>query len=315
MLAQLDEALTRTVERLSESTVTVRSLRLPAPSLRRFQPLDGEGTGLLVDRRGYVVTNHHVVEGATRIETVLSDGRSFVAEVAGQDERTDLAVLRIDAGELPEAPLGDSEALKVGQLVVALGNSLGLPGSHTASVGVISALGRPLPGSDFVWEGLLQTDAAINPGNSGGPLATLDGKVVGINTAMVPFAQGVGFAIPIHAVRRVLEQIIEKGRVSRPWMGISAVSLQPSLARRLGLTGRTGALIAEVEKGSPADRGGLRRGDLITGIAGQPIDGMRSLVKTLGAEPLGREIPLSYVRAGKESWISLRMEEAPPPAA
>ena len=170
----------------------------------------------------------------------------------GSDPATDVALVRVNAENLPSATLGDSESLKVGQFVLAIGNALGLPGAPTVSMGVISALGRPLPGTDFVLEGLVQTDAAINPGNSGGPLADLEGRVIGINTAMIPFAQGVGFAIPSDTIKRIVDQISKHGRVVRPWLGISGLDVNPSIARRYGLSVESGVLLAEVMRDSPA---------------------------------------------------------------
>ncbi|TLX99754.1 MAG: trypsin-like serine protease, partial [Thaumarchaeota archaeon] len=172
---------------------------------------------------------------------------------------------------LPVANLGDSESLKAGQIVLAIGNALGLPGGPTVSMGVIGALGRPLPGTDFVLEGFIQTDAAINPGNSGGPLADLSGNVIGINTAMIPFAQGVGFAIPTHTVNRVVEQIIRHGRVVRPFLGISGVDMNPAIARRFNLPVDSGVLLADVGRDTPAYEGGLRSGDIIFRVGDQEV--------------------------------------------
>src|SRR6202050_2505050 len=198
-LTALESQVTGAVEKLSESVVGIDSTKLTRDNRFGLVPIEGQGSGGIIDPRGTIVTNHHVIDDASKVQVHLKDGRTLVGEVIGSDKATDIALVRVNAENLPSATLGDSESLRVGQFVLAIGNALGLPGAPTVSLGVISALGRPLPGTDFVLEGLVQTDAAINPGNSGGPLADLEGRVVGLNTAMIAFAQGVGFAIPSDA--------------------------------------------------------------------------------------------------------------------
>ncbi len=224
-----EEKITEAVDRLSQSVVTVDTTKAKTARLSPF-PRGGAGSGVIIKRQGYIITNNHVIEGATKVEIGLRDGRSFSGKVVGGDAQTDTALIRVEDYDLPEAQLGDSERLRVGQIAIAIGNTLGLPGGPTVSAGVISATGRPLPGADFIFEGLIQTDASINPGNSGGPLADLDGKVVGINTAMIPYAQGVGFALPINTVKRTVDQLIDRGRVMRPCLGISGVSVNSAIS-------------------------------------------------------------------------------------
>jgi len=190
--------------------------------------------------------------------------------------------VRVGADNLPTAELGDSEKLKVGQIALAIGNTLGLPGGPTVSAGVISALGRPLPGLDFVFEGLIQTDAAINPGNSGGPLADLNGNVIGINTAMIPHAQGVGFAIPTNSIKNVTEQMFEKGRVIRPWLGISGINLNPTVARRYGIAADSGVLMVGISRYGPVYEAGLRRGDILHQIGEVEVKQMKDLFGSTG---------------------------------
>src|SRR5438128_10306122 len=238
--------ITGAVERLSDSVVNIDSVRVTRNFSYGFVPIEGKGSGIIIDPHGLIITNNHVIDGAARVQVHLKDGRSFVGEVVGSDSSTDIAVIHVEADNLPNANLGDSEHLKVGQIALAIGNSLGLQGGPTVSMGVISALGRPLPGADFIFEGLIQTDTAINPGNRGGPLADLNGNVIGINTAMIPFAQGVGFAIPVNMVKWVAGQILEKGRVVRPWLGISGANLNPAIARRYDLPSDTGVLVVEI---------------------------------------------------------------------
>jgi serine protease Do len=310
-MTELESKITGAVEKLSESLVSVSSMRLE----RRFPygvvPLEGQGSGVIIDTNGLIITNNHVIEGATRVQVSLKDGRTFVGEVVGSDEETDVAVIKVDASDLPAAILGDSETLKVGQFALAIGNAFGLPGGPTASLGVISAMGRPLPGSDFIFEGLLQTDAAINPGNSGGPLADVNGHVIGINTAMLPFAQGVGFAIPINTVKRISREILEKGRVTRPWIGISGVDLNEAIARRYGIPASSGFLVAELIEGSPAHMAGIRVGDVIVEAAGNEVRHTKDLLLSLSKQPVGESIYMTVLRTGSRQRIQVRPAESP----
>src|SRR3989304_2774971 len=276
-LESFEKEITEAVEKLSESVVTIDSMRLARDFRYGLVPLEGMGSGVIISEDGYIVTNNHVIDGAAKVQVNLKDGRSFTGEVIGGDSATDIAVLKVDANNLPAAKLGESEKLKVGQVALAIGNTLGLPGGPTVSLGVISALGRPLPGADYIYEGLIQTDTAINPGNSGGPLADINGNIIGINTAMIPFAQGVGFAIPIDAVKRIREQIIEKGRVVRPWLGISAIDLKRSIARRYSIPIEKGVFIVDVAHRSPAYEAGLRVGDVLVQVGSYEVNQMKDL--------------------------------------
>ncbi|MEK0324317.1 MAG: trypsin-like peptidase domain-containing protein, partial [Nitrosopumilus sp.] len=189
-LSSFEEQLTGAVEKLSDSVVSVNSTRFATDYRFGRIPVEGAGSGLVIRTDGYLITNHHVINEANKVKVHFRDGMTLDGDVIGSDPETDIAVIRVDAKDLPVATLGDSESLKVGQVAIAIGNSLGLPGGHTVSTGVVSAIGRPLPGSDFIFEGLIQTDASINPGNSGGPLSDLNGNVIGINSAIIPYAQG-----------------------------------------------------------------------------------------------------------------------------
>lgn len=311
MPSGFEKQVTDAVEMVSESIVSVSSMRLE----RRFfgvVPLEGEGSGIILDKKGLIVTNNHVIDGAAQVHVGLKDGRTFTGEVVGSDEATDVAVIRVDTTDLPAAQLGDSEALKVGQFVLAIGNALALPGAPTVSMGVLSAKGRPLPGADFIFEGLLQTDAAVNPGNSGGPLADLEGKIIGITTMMIPYAQGMGFAIPINTVKKVAQEILENGRVTRRWIGISGVDVIPQLARRYGLRTESGFLVAEVVQGSPADGAGLRNGDVIVGANGSEIKHTKDLLVAISEVPIGGTVRLEVDRMGSRRTIDVRPSEAPP---
>ncbi|MDE1853385.1 MAG: trypsin-like peptidase domain-containing protein [Thaumarchaeota archaeon] len=310
-LSGFEDQVTQAVEKLSESIVSVSSMRLE----RRFfgiVPLEGQGSGIILDRKGLIVTNNHVIDGANQVHVSLKDGRTFTGEVVGSDEATDVAVIRVDASDLPAANLGDSEAVRVGQFVLAIGNALALPGGPTVSMGVLSAKGRPLPGSDFIFEGLLQTDAAVNPGNSGGPLADLDGKIIGITTMMIPYAQGMGFAIPINTVKKIAQEILESGRVSRRWIGISGIDVSPQLARRYNLQTEAGFLVAEVVPRSPADFAGLRNGDVIIGADGTEVKHTKDLLMAVSKVSSGGRVRLDINRLGRKGVLDVNPTEAPP---
>ncbi|MDG6974828.1 MAG: trypsin-like peptidase domain-containing protein [Nitrososphaerota archaeon] len=303
--------VTGAVEKVSESIVSVASTRLE----RRFfgvVPLEGQGSGIVLDRRGLIVTNNHVIDGANQVHVSLKDGRTFTGEVVGSDEATDVAVIRLDATDLPAAELGDSEAVRVGQFVLAIGNALALPGGPTVSMGVLSAKGRPLPGTDFIFEGLLQTDAAVNPGNSGGPLADLDGRIIGVTTMMIPYAQGMGFAIPINTVKKIADEILENGRVSRRWIGISGIDVTPQLARRYRLSTEAGFLVAEVVPRSPADFGGVRNGDVIVGADGSEVKHTKDLLVAISRAKQGGTIRLDVNRLGRRGTLEVSPTVSPP---
>ena len=237
---------------------------------RRAPREDGRaaGSGVIVDARGYILTNNHVVENASAIEVRLSDDRKFKATLVGRDARTDLAVLKVESSDpLPVAELGDSDRLRVGQWAIAIGNPFGL--DRTVTAGIISATGRTHVGV-ATYEAFIQTDASINPGNSGGPLLNLDGRVIGINTAIVSSGQGIGFAIPITMARDIMTQLIARGRVVRGWLGVVIQDLTPELAASFGVKEDAGVLVAEVMKDGPAAAAGLKPGDVITGFGGAP---------------------------------------------
>jgi S1-C subfamily serine protease len=312
-LTALESQVTGAIEKLSESVVGIDSTKLTRDYRFGLVPIEGQGSGVIIDPRGTIVTNHHVIDDASKVQVHLKDGRSLVGEVIGSDPATDLALIRVKAENLPSATLGDSDSLKVGQFVLAIGNALGLPGAPTVSMGVISALGRPLPGTDFVLEGLVQTDAAINPGNSGGPLADLEGRVIGLNTAMIPFAQGVGFAIPSDTIKRTIDQISKHGRVVRPWLGISGLDVNPSIARRYALSFESGVLLAEVMRDSPAHAAGLREGDIVVGIGENKVEQMKGLVTALSKFGIGERVTVSFIRTGTTYEADLRLAETPAP--
>src|SRR5580765_782699 len=278
---------------------------------RRAPREDGRaaGSGVIVDARGYILTNNHVVENASAIEVRLSDDRKFKATLVGRDARTDLAVLKIESpAPLPVAELGDSDRLRVGQWAIAIGNPFGL--DRTVTAGIISATGRTHVGV-ATYEAFIQTDASINPGNSGGPLLNLDGRVIGINTAIVSTGQGIGFAIPITMARDIMTQLIARGRVVRGWLGVVIQDLTPELAASFGVKEDAGVLVAEVMKDGPAAAAGLKPGDVITGFGGSPIKDVTDLQKRVAAVEPGRPAPITVMRDRKPLGLSVKLGEQP----
>jgi len=310
-LPSFENQITSAVEKLSESVVSIDSIRVARNFAYGFVPIEGKGSGVIIDPRGYVITNNHVIDGAARVQVHLKDGRSYVGEVVGADSQTDVAVIKVDADNLPAALLADSEKLKVGQIVLAIGNSLGLQGGPTVSMGVVSALGRPLPGADFIFEGLIQTDTAINPGNSGGPLADISGKVIGLNTAMIPFAQGVGFAIPSNTVKWVSNQILEQGRVVRPWLGISGANLNQAIARRYDIPVDSGVLVVEIDPRGPAYEAGLRAGDVLIQLGSQQVKEMKDVISALSKLHIRENVDVGYIKLGARRTTSIKLIESP----
>ncbi|MDE2089904.1 MAG: trypsin-like peptidase domain-containing protein [Gammaproteobacteria bacterium] len=258
------------------------------------------GSGIIVSHQGYVVTNYHVIARANLIRVALRDGRSAAATVVGSDPQTDLAVLKINLKHLPVIAFGDSKKLRVGDVVLAIGDPYGV--GQTVTMGIVSALGRRSHLGFSPFENLIQTDAAINPGNSGGALINTYGDLVGINTAIVTRsggAQGIGFAIPVDLVRQVLPQIIEHGRVIRGWLGIQAQNLTPGLAAAFGLNEARGALISGVLHNGPAAKAGLQPGDIITRINGAPVGDAAGALRTIAAQAPGSRVRLDVWRDGK----------------
>lgn len=277
-------------------------------------PQEQAGSGVIIEDSGYIVTNNHVVEGAESITVTIPDGRSFDATIVGTDPLSDLAVIEIDGDDLPTVSFGESSTLAVGEWVVAIGNALGLPGGPTVTVGVVSALGRSIQEqSGVTLYDVIQTDAAINPGNSGGPLINLQGEVVGINTAKVTAVEvsGVGFAVSSNTARTVVQEIIEKGYVSRPYLGITIMTVTPSIARSYDLATNEGALITRLVTGSPADEAGLSPGDVIIRFDGQMIITADDVVLAIRAHEIGDEVEITYLHDSSENTTSATLIERP----
>ncbi len=264
------------------------------------------GSGLIIDREGYILTNNHVIEKAQTIKVKLSDAKEYDATVIGRDPKTDIALIKINAKHpLPAATFGDSDKLAVGDWVVAIGNPFGL--EHTVTAGIVSAKGRVIgagPYDDFI-----QTDASINPGNSGGPLLNLKGEVVGINTAIVSGGQGIGFAIPINVAKDMLPQLKTKGKVARGWMGVVIQKVTPEIAKNFGLTESEGALVADVMEGSPAEKAGIKRGDVIVAYNGKKIKDNDQLPRLVGATEIGKKVKVGLMREGKQVEVEVAIAE------
>jgi serine protease Do/serine protease DegQ len=269
----------------------------------------GLGSGVIIDKRGLVLTNFHVVKGADEILIRLSDKREYRGQILGTDPKTDLAVVRFQPDhEVTVATLGNSDALRVGEWAIAIGNPFGL--DQTVTVGVISATGRSDVGV-ATYENFIQTDASINPGNSGGPLVNLKGEVIGVNTAIVAAGQGIGFAIPINMVKRVVDQLVDKGKVVRGWLGVALQPLSPDLAQSLGLSGTTGAVVGSTITGSPAAQAGLQQGDVIISYDKVRVEDYRHVQRLVAETRVGKSVTLQIVRKKQTMEVAVTVAEVP----
>src|SRR3954465_11892549 len=314
------------VQRATPSVVNIftskdapRHPLLNDPVFRRFfgdqapERASSLGSGVIVSDTGYLLTNHHVVEAADEIEVALNDGRKLLAKIVGNDPETDLAVLRVDAEKLPAITFGSSDALKVGDVVLAIGNPFGV--GQTVTGGIVSALGRTGLGIN-TFENFIQTDAAINPGNSGGALVDVGGNLVGINTAIFTRtggSMGIGFAIPVSTARMVLEQIVKNGSVTRGWIGVEVQEITPPIAESFRLQTSRGALIAGVLRGGPADKAGVKPGDVLVEVEGRPVADPTSMLNLVAALPPGNTARMKLKRAGKDLDASVTVGRRPKP--
>jgi serine protease Do len=265
------------------------------------------GSGFIVDKDGFIITNNHVVEGAQEIKVKLADGREFTAKVVGRDPKTDLALIKISSPfkDLPTLTLGDSDKIRVGDWVLAVGNPFGL--EHTVTQGIISATGRVIGSGPY--DNFLQTDAPINPGNSGGPLVNMKGEVVGVNSAINPAGQGIGFAIPSNMAQQIMAQLRTKGKVVRGWIGVSVQNVTPQIAQAFGLKEAKGALVGDVVPGGPADAAGVKQGDVIVSFDGKKIDKMSDLPFRVAETPVGKTVEMKVLREGKEQTLQIKIAE------
>ena len=326
-----EELLINAIEKVSKNVVNIASVRMVTDELLHIFPIEGVGSGIAIDNQGHILTNYHVVDHARRLKVTLYDGRTFNAKVIGTDKLTDLAVLKIEhdsnnssnnnnnnnnnpdnkgIDSIPSAKLGDSDNLKVGQIVIAVGNPFGLTGGPTVTSGIISSLNRNIEFEDGVLE-LVQTDAAINPGNSGGPLVNTNGEVIAINTAKIPYAHGIGFAVPVNTAKTILQQLIKNGKVTRPWLGITTIKITSRIARYYRLPTNEGALVVKVEEYSPASDSGIRPGDIIEEIDEKRIEEITELSSRIKHKNVNEQTLLSVNRYGRRFTISVTLENQP----
>jgi len=309
MIPGIEEILVEAVEKISKSVVNIASEKMMHDQLFRVFPMQGIGSGVIINDGGYVLTNYHVIDDVEKLRVTLSDGRVFDGKVVGVDPPTDLAVIKIVTKEqIPVAKLGDSNKLKVGQIVLAIGNPFGLTGGPTVTSGIVSSLDRSIQTENGMLE-LIQTDASINPGNSGGPLVNTSGEVIAINTANMPYAQGIGFAVPVNTAKEILNELIEKGRVLRPRIGITAMKVTRNLARYYRLPVKEGVIVVQIEPFSPADNADMRKGDIIEEIDGNNVKEPSQISSHIHKKHVGDSITLIINRNGTLIEVSLHLEE------
>ncbi|MCL6628546.1 MAG: trypsin-like peptidase domain-containing protein, partial [Armatimonadetes bacterium] len=308
-LCEADTNIIQVAKAVGPAVVTVLNMQVPTigrPSTR------GLGSGFIVSKDGLIVTNAHVVAGADRVDVVLSGERTLTAKVLGADPRIDVAILKVAASNLPVVAFGDSDELQVGQQAIAIGNPLGF--ERTVTVGVISALNRVIPGGGTSLRDLIQTDAAINPGNSGGPLLDSCGRVVGVNTAVVEVSTGsggLGFAVPINMARRAVRDVLSKGRIIVPWIGMAYAEITEEIAKAYNLPSDHGVIVGSVSPGSPADRAGIQQGDIIIEMNGKPLKDAGQLQEFIREAEVGTRLRLTLLRNGQRRTVTVTLEEMP----
>lgn len=324
-LGAFEKDIVAVVKKTMPAVVNISTVTLVEDFFFGIYPSSGVGSGFIIDPKGYILTNYHVVERARKIDVTLSEGKKYSGRVVGYDRRSDLAVIKIDANNLPYLPLGDSDKLEPGQFVIAIGNPFGL--NRTVTLGIVSALNRTIVEPNGVrLENLIQTDAAINPGNSGGPLINIKGEVIGINTAIKSDAQGIGFAIPINKAKQIAEKLIKEGKITYPWLGIRGYAITTDMLDYIKFPVQKGVVIAEVIPGGPADKAGLRGGnrviyvdstqiivggDIIVKIDGKPVESMEELRSEIQKRKVGDVVSITYVRGDKEYTVKIKLEAMP----
>jgi len=323
-----EDTLISAIEKVTKNVVNIASVRMVTDELLRIFPIEGVGSGILIDNQGHILTNYHVVDHARRLKVTIYDGKTFNAKVIGTDKLTDLAVLKIEFDSnspnninnnnsninrldtIPSAELGDSDSLRVGQIAIAVGNPFGLTGGPTVTTGIISSLNRNIEFEDGILE-LVQTDAAINPGNSGGPLVNTNGEIIAINTAKIPYAHGIGFAVPVNTAKTILQELIQYGKVNRPWLGVSTIKITSRIASYYRLPTNEGALVVKVEEYSPAADAGIRQGDIIEEIDEKRIEEITELSARIKKKKVNEKTLLSVNRYGRRFDISVTLENQP----
>ena len=328
MISINEDTLISAIEKVTKNVVNIASVRMVTDELLRIFPIEGVGSGILIDNHGHILTNYHVVDHARRLKVTIYDGKTFNAKVIGTDKLTDLAVLKIEFDSnssnninnnnsninrldtIPSAELGDSDSLRVGQIAIAVGNPFGLTGGPTVTTGIISSLNRNIEFEDGILE-LVQTDAAINPGNSGGPLVNTNGEIIAINTAKIPYAHGIGFAVPVNTAKTILQELIQYGKVNRPWLGVSTIKITSRIASYYRLPTNEGALVVKVEEYSPAADAGIRQGDIIEEIDEKRIEEITELSSRIKKKKVNEKTLLSVNRYGRRFDISVTLENQP----
>jgi S1-C subfamily serine protease len=317
-----EETIINALEKVSKNVVNIASVRMVTDQLFRVFPVEGVGSGIIIDNQAHILTNYHVVDHARRLKVTLNDGKTFNAKVIGTDKLTDLAVLQIENHAnnnnnnnnafdfITSIQLGDSDSLRVGQIVLAIGNPFGLTGGPTVTTGIISSLNRNIEFEEGILE-LVQTDAAINPGNSGGPLVNTNGEVIAINTAKIPYAHGIGFAVPVNTAKTILQELIQYGKVNRPWLGVSTINITNRIARYYRLPTNEGALVVKVEEYSPAADAGIRPGDIIEEVDEKRVEEIIDLSSRIKKKKAKENTLLSVNRYGRRFNISVTLDNQP----
>jgi serine protease Do len=308
----LDEDKTiHAVEKVSPSVVNIVTKKIMGYGRFNTYEFQGAGSGVIMNPEGYILTNNHVVERTRTVDVYLCNGEHYEGKVIGTDPSTDIAVIKINGDNFYSGEFGDSDTLRPGQMAIAIGNSLGLSGGPSVTIGVISAIRRNIPSERGILENMIQTDAAINPGNSGGPLIDSNGTIIGINNAIIPFAHGIGFAIPINIAKDVANELITYGHVTRPWLGILGVDITPTITAQYQLSSEEGALIVQINEESPADKAGLEPGDIIIEIDGKPIKSMEDVRHIIWKRKAGEHITMRILRKHREFLGSLTLTHTP----
>ncbi len=309
-----EDILVNIIEQASPSVVNINTVMLMHDAYMNVAPVQGVGSGILIDPKGYILTNHHIAGNAQSMTVSMLDGTKLKGDLVGTDPMTDVAVIKVDPGKhkLPIAQIGDSNQIRVGQTAIAIGNPFGfMLRGPTVTVGVISALNRTIQVESMVFENLIQTDAPINPGNSGGPLLNKDGEVVGMNSASIPYAQGIGFSIPIDTAMHVGKELIEHGKVVRPWLGIFGVGVTKEMAEYYNLSSNQGILVTRVYKNSPAGIQGIAPGDIVLTVDGKTMKEWSDFADYIRAKKVGEEINLVILRGEEKGEATIQLAETP----
>ncbi len=310
-MIDFDDMVTAAVGKVIPSVVNISEVKLMKDAYLHVHPVPGVGSGFIIESEGCILTNAHVVLGSQEIKVTLEDGRTLPGELRGIDVIMDLAVIHIDANDLPVPDMAKNNSLRIGQMAIAIGSPLGLVGGPTVTAGVVSALNRSIQTEATFMEGLIQTDAAINPGNSGGPLINSKGVVMGINSAIIPFAQGIGFAIPIQPAMWIAEQLREHGEIVRPWISMNAVDVNPKMVAYYKLKVEKGVMVTKVVPGSEAHRSGITAGDILVNMDDVQINSVRDLIKVMNKHKVGDIVTVELWRGQSNMKLKTILEKSP----